>query len=383
MPCIEALSAGGYEIIYYNTVRFEPEGAVGFRFRAYPDHPGGYSADSIGADTSYFEFGGMLAETAEQLMDFLQGEIERERPDLILHSHLALWGKLVAQCHGLPAISLFTTFVLDQRIMLPFLRKEPAGGSGFVNVPGAMDFYRRLKMLHTRLSLRSAPDIWDVYVNKEALNISFIPDCFQPAPELLNGSYHFAGFQDTTIRAAAAKDLIYMSMGTIFNKGLALFSLAIKVLSRFGNPCLLSVGPQTDLRELGEAPPNIRIVRNIDQKEVLQKAAVFITHGGMASVQEAIYTQTPMVVIPQIPEQKMTADKIASFGLGVRLAAAEVSEETLASAVRQILKNQVVYAHNLRRMIARTPALPAASYAFTLIDDFFLNRDRQIKISRS
>src|SRR6202030_410882 len=100
----------------------------------------------------------------------------------------------------------------------------------FANIPGALNFYRRLRTLYDRMALPGTPDIWDVYVNKEALNISFILDCFQPSPEMLTGNYHFVGFPMTVEPPAEGKDMIYMSMGTVVNKDLALFRLALGVL---------------------------------------------------------------------------------------------------------------------------------------------------------
>jgi MGT family glycosyltransferase len=380
LPCIEALSAGGYEMVYYNTEDFEPSQPGNLRFKVYPDHEGGYRPDRIRPDTSYFEFGGMLAETADQVLSFLLAEVEREKPDFILHSHLALWGKLLAQSAGLPAVALFSTFVLDERIMLPFFRKNgltPAAGFG--STPGAMEFYRKLKALHNRLSLPGKPDIWDVYVNREALNVAFILKCFQPSPELFTANYHFVGSPVSTAQPPEGKDTIYMSMGTILNKNPGLYHLATEALSGFACRRVISVGPRVDIRELAAQAGPISIVPFARQVDELRRSRLFITHGGMASIQEAVYLGTPMIVIPQIPEQQVTADIIESLGIGIHLRAAEISKETLTGAVDRILNDRKKYERNLKALRTCMPSLPAPCYAFNLIDNFLRQTDRNCK----
>src|SRR5579859_730940 len=179
-PVIDEIGLADYEIVYYNTKNFEPAGAHPFRFIAYPDTFRGYYSDRIDESTSYFLFGEILIDTAADLMDFLLSEAERGKPDFILHSHLAIWGKLLAKKYRLPAITLYTTFVLDKRIMLPFLRKiSSATGVGLDNVHAGIGFYRKCASLYSRLQLEDKPDPWDAYVNAGDLNLSFIHEAFQ------------------------------------------------------------------------------------------------------------------------------------------------------------------------------------------------------------
>src|SRR4051794_18925568 len=63
---------------------------------------------------------------------------------------------------------------------------------------------------------------------------------------------------------------------------------------------------------------------------------VFVTHGGMNSVMEAIYYGVPMVVVPQQPEQAMTATRVAELGLGVALEPEQVTTGALRDAVATI-----------------------------------------------
>jgi MGT family glycosyltransferase len=57
----------------------------------------------------------------------------------------------------------------------------------------------------------------------------------------------------------------------------------------------------------------------VPQLEMLQRASMFVTHGGMNSTMEALYYGVPMVVLSQMMEQEMTARRIEELGLGVAL----------------------------------------------------------------
>lgn len=55
------------------------------------------------------------------------------------------------------------------------------------------------------------------------------------------------------------------------------------------------------------------------QLDILQRATAFVSHGGMNSTMESLYYGVPMVVIPQMPEQAMTARRVDELGLGLML----------------------------------------------------------------
>lgn len=52
----------------------------------------------------------------------------------------------------------------------------------------------------------------------------------------------------------------------------------------------------------------------VPQLDILSQASVFITHAGMGGTGEAIYYGVPMIAIPQMEEQAITARQIESWG---------------------------------------------------------------------
>jgi MGT family glycosyltransferase len=370
MPVIEEASLRGYEMVCYNTDAFRPKEPAPFRFMAYPDGKG-FGFEKMDVDISYFQFGEFLTDTAIAILDFLLEEVEREKPDFILHSHLALWGKLVARHFQIPAVSLFSTFVLDERIMVPFIRKLNTGsGISLTNISQGRRFFEKLQSLHDRLHFPDRPDIWDIYVNREQLNISFILGEFQPQRNMLGDSYHFVGPTFSTSRASLKHDLIYVSLGTIFTRDIPFYRLCIEVLRNFNMNAILSIGDKIEAEELGDIPGHIRIETFSNQTAILEDAALFITHGGMASVHEAVYTSTPMIVIPAIPEQVVTAESVETLGIGIQLEPGNITRELLHSSIRAILDNHRQYVDNLNALTQNLPESSGAASACTLIDRY-------------
>ena len=339
-PVVEEVAKAGFEIVYYNTSDFFPAGDHPFRFIAYPSTFKGYYSDKIDGDTSYFDFGNILIDSAESLADFLIAEIEREKPDFIMHSHLAVWGKLMAAYAKIPAITLYTTFVLDKRIMFAFQRQQSRGQSaGTRHTAEAMRFYRKSAALYERLQLKEQPDLWDVYVNKGRLNLSFILDVFQPERTLFGEEFHFLGYPTFSETYGPAKRLIYVAMGTILNKDISFYTRVINVLKALEADSVVSVGPKVDIAMFGPMPRQIKIVGFTDQRALLREAKLFITRGGMASVHESVYSCTPMIVVPMIPEQQITAQKIRELGIGIDLPPSTVDEDILHKTIDEMLHN--------------------------------------------
>jgi MGT family glycosyltransferase len=84
-------------------------------------------------------------------------------------------------------------------------------------------------------------------------------------------------------------------------------------------------------------PSNFIVRSSVPQVEILRRASAFITHGGMNSVQEALYYGVPMVLAPQGADQFWIATRAAELGAGVILDAARLQPARIRSAVASVL----------------------------------------------
>lgn len=374
-PVINNMASEKYQMIYYDTDQPGEESL--FSYKPYPSNEMSYNSSCLDTDASFFRFAENIMDTSLNLMDFLIAEIEREKPDFILHPHLALWAKLVAAYFKLPAVTLSTTFIMDQRIMRPWFRKLSAGSDiDFDKMGAALRFKKKAVLLSKKLGLRKIPEIWDTYVSTENLNLSFILKELQPEAELLGDRYKFVGSPVPVKKNSLKEDLIYISLGTMLNNDPDFFLLCMEAVGQLGSNCILSVGYKVDIQALGAIPPNIRIERFVDQVEVLGRADLFLTSGGMASIQEAIYTGTPMLVIPQTTEQHITAEKVRELGIGICLSKKTLTKKELLNGIQEMRKNALKHKESLRSLLLKAPAADARDLSLNLIEKYLSEQQK-------
>ena len=78
----------------------------------------------------------------------------------------------------------------------------------------------------------------------------------------------------------------------------------------------------------------------VPQLDMLSQASAFITHAGMGGTGEAIYYGVPMIAIPQMEEQAITARQIVKNGLGFAfLDKKQITSEALREAIVTLLND--------------------------------------------
>jgi MGT family glycosyltransferase len=140
----------------------------------------------------------------------------------------------------------------------------------------------------------------------------------------------------------AAQDgpLLFVSLGTIFNDQAAFFLACLDAFAGTRWQVVLAVGDRVDLDAIGPVPANASVHRRVAQLDVLSRASVFITHGGMNSTMEGILAGVPLVVVPQQEEQAVTAERVSELGLGTHLMPDDATSEALAEAVARVCADE-------------------------------------------
>lgn len=85
------------------------------------------------------------------------------------------------------------------------------------------------------------------------------------------------------------------------------------------------------------------------QLEVLQRADVFITHGGMNSSSEGLYFDVPLVVIPVTGDQPIIAKRVEELGAGLQLDRKQLTADLLRDTTERVLYNPL-FAENSRKI---------------------------------
>jgi MGT family glycosyltransferase len=253
-------------------------------------------------------------------------EIEREDPQLVMFDSLALWGMQGARLRRRPSVASITTLVqegvagaLSWRDLLPLV------GQALPRVPAI--FGRRRELVR-----RYGPGVFpydSIFPCRGDRNIVYTSRLFQPESTVIDESFHFVGPSISVATRPqsefpwhlldSSRPCIYLSLGTIHSDNDAFYRIAFDAFAKQPGQYVFSAGSQIDLAALGPLPENVIVRPNIPQLELLPKCCVFVTHGGMNSVQESLYFGVPMVVVPQQSEQRFNGRQVVRHGAGLLL----------------------------------------------------------------
>jgi hypothetical protein len=100
---------------------------------------------------------------------------------------------------------------------------------------------------------------------------------------------------------------------------------------------VVTTGPALDPAAL-RPPANVTVVPSAPHRQVLQHAALVVTHGGHGTVMKALAAGVPMVVLPHGRDQADTAARVTTRGAGVVLKRS-AGPSRIADAVMQVLGN--------------------------------------------
>ncbi|MBC8160897.1 MAG: hypothetical protein H7Z42_06725 [Roseiflexaceae bacterium] len=318
LPWVRALVERGHRVTYYATPRHQAKiEQSGAAFRSYDA-----ALDQMELPNNLFALTNLLIQLTEQLLPMLLDDVQRDRPDLIVHDSLATWGRAVAQLAGVPAVNSTSTFALNERVIARSPRFLTQFGA--MVIPGLAHLARRIRVarrLRQRYGLRSL-GFRDLVSNVGQLNLVYTARSFQPCGNTFGQGWQFVGpslptFVEVELPLIRNEQpLVYISLGTIFNNQLAFFQNCLRAFADAPVQVLLAVGQQIDLAALGRVPSNITVQRFVPQLAVLRQAALFITHGGVNSVHEGLCAGVPLLVFPQTPEQVLVAEQVAAVGAG-------------------------------------------------------------------
>lgn len=361
LPVVMELVRRGHQVIYYDAGTFaRAVAATGAEFRGYPNSAT-FEADLGARIHNLVTVSVWLLEESIRLMPFVLDEIEREKPDGVMFDSIALWGMLAARLKKVSAVASFTTFVFE-------------GVRGLFTWRDYLHIFRQaltslpaLSRLRGQLVKTYGPDIFPgkgILPCKGDLNLVYTSRDFQPETPYIDDSFRFVG---PSILGATRQETefpwdlldpqrikIYISLGTLYNENLDLYRAALTAFADHPSQFVLAIGDRADPADLGPIPANFIVRPRVPQLELLPKVDLFVTHGGMNSINEALNFGLPMVVIPQQVEQALNGRQVARQGAGLVLADrppyGKVDARELRRAVNIVMASPEFYRYNAERL---------------------------------
>ena len=168
------------------------------------------------------------------------------------------------------------------------------------------------------------PQLGSAFNNTAELNIVYSTKQFQLYPNAFDDSYKFVGPSigsrpdDSTFPFDELENerIIYISLGTVFNDKPDLYRLCLDAFVDLKYRVVMSVGSKIDIANLGTIPTNFIVKSFVPQLQLLQHAALFVTHGGMNSISEGCVAGVPFLMLPQAADQSSIARRIPATRRG-------------------------------------------------------------------
>jgi MGT family glycosyltransferase len=347
LPIVKELVAGGAEVHYFVGEEFsELVEAAGAIFHSLPslNRLGGQKneASSPPGDKQIALMPFAMAYQAPLVVPQLVETLRTLNPDCLVYNSLSLWPRLVGRIIGIQSVGF-----------RPF---HGPRGHRSVGAPFASDRLARLaaatdrELARLMSSFGRDPLTLEELVSQvEDMTLVFVPREFQYQAEAFDDRFLFVGpsfiegepepwpFEDGLPRRHLRA---YISLGTLRNDDPEFYRTCFAAFKPDEWKIVMSVGEHVDVNSLGPVPPNFLVARSVRQTAVLPHVNVFVTHGGLNSVMESLYFGVPMVVIPSIKEQQLTAHRVETFRCGVVLDRDSVSPASLQATASALVDDE-------------------------------------------
>lgn len=263
-------------------------------------------------------------------------------------------GATVAQYLNIPFVSIFSSVIshfeatvpphnttwaynlswqgcLRNKIGYEFLRRKEMPDLKIINI------YRRQWNLPL---LSSFNDDYSslAQISQQIIELEF------PRPSLpehfhFTGPYHYYGSRvpiPFPYDLLTSKPLIYASLGSMLGGLQWVIEVIISACKDLDVQVVISRGGINIDDHFENIPENVILVNNAPQLDLLKKAALTITHGGINTVLESLYNGVPLVAIPLFGDQHGMAARIAWSGCGEYITLNKLTVKSLRSMIEKI-----------------------------------------------
>jgi zeaxanthin glucosyltransferase len=361
-----------------------------------------YESEAQGKRYGLTEFMDRFRGTCALLRD---GELKRAtrdlHPDLFLTSSGTPWVGIAACGTGVPVISFSSTLISVEDSTIPPFNSDLIPSDNLLSRIRTWLAWKRL-FLRRRIYSRS----WDISADLKALarvsgfppekidfRVETWPRLLLPElvffPELLDfprerrpeGAFFIEASVDVERRDGDfpwdrlddEKPLVYCTLGTVVTfkapaRAAEFFQMFMDAMAQ--RPALqgvVTVSPYVNAKEFN-CPANVLIVSEAPQVEVLKRASLMVSHGGVTGLKESAFMGVPMLLIPLHYDEFGNAARVVYHGLGTRLQLEDVSAHELGRLIDRVL-NDPSYSARAKDVSRKLVELEHHSPGVAIIED--------------
>ncbi|KMP26985.1 UDP-glucosyltransferase [Bacillus cereus] len=351
LSLVKAYTERGDHVHYITTEQFKGRiEDLGATVYTHPDLLKKISIDSVTPDglNSFFR---VHVQTSLYILEITKQLCENIHFDFVIYDIFGA-GELVKEYLQIPGIVSSPIFLIPPKFLetLPF---HPNAEIPFQ--PDEISEQLLYQMEH-EFGVKPKNNLQFMH-NKGDITLVYTSRYFQPNSDLFGRNNIFIGPSfskrktnvEFPLELLKGKKVIYISMGTLLEGLEPFFNTCIDAFSDFDGIVVMAIGDRNDRSKIKKAPDNFIIASYVPQSEILSETDVFITHGGMNSVHDAIHYNVPFVIIPHNKDQPMIAQRLTELEAAHRLLKENVNVRTLKEAVSDVLSNEK-YKHGIRKL---------------------------------
>ena len=291
-----------------------------------------------------------IAKTTEMICRDAPQAIHDARVDMLLVDQTEPAGGSVAEHLGIPFVTLCNALALNrepdvpppfspwnyQESVLARMRNRlgyAVSDRILAPVRGVLaDYRRRWKLPPHQGSEDSYSRLAQISQQPREFDFprKFLPSCFHYVGPLRNPERHKVEFPWERLDG---RPLIYASLGTLQNLKTNLFQCFIQACEGL-DVQLVIAGRSAE--SLGPLPENVIAAAYAPQLELLEKASLTVSHGGLNTVLDSLSCGVPMVLVPLTYEQPAIAVRVKRIGAGEIVPLSRVSPDRLRTEIRKV-----------------------------------------------
>jgi zeaxanthin glucosyltransferase len=285
--------------------------------------------------------------------------------DALLVDQLEPVGQSVAQFLALPFVCISSGQTIHRRSDIPpFFTPWGYSRAAWARLRNTIAYYILdrgcqpiLQVINRYRQQWGLPSYRKIYESIASLHISQQPVAFEFPMVDIPSHFHYTGpFRNPSpcptsfpFEQLTGQPLIYASLGSVQNTKQEIFQCIAAACEGIDVQLVIAHGGGMTMEAVRSLAGSPLVVEYAPQLEVLAKASLTITHGGMNTVLDSLSCGVPLVAIPITFEQPGTGARIRWTGTGEVLALSQLQVSTLRAAVQRVLTEET-YLQNARRL---------------------------------
>jgi zeaxanthin glucosyltransferase len=219
-------------------------------------------------------------------------------------------------------------------------------------------------------------------------HITQLPECLDfPRSALPHNFYYTGPFVDKAARRWVefpwdhlnGRSVVYASLGTTRCSEPGIFHLIAEACDGLDLQLVISLGGRRDPEMFAGLPGTPVVVRDAPQLELIKRAEVVITHGGLNTALETLMEGKPMIVLPKSFDQPAVAARLEWLGVAEVLPPEGLSEKKIRVALAKVFSDPS-YRKSAKEVQAKIISARGLERAADVIEELLEKRQYAIHV---